>query len=155
MRRYLHTALALTFTSFSALASQPTSVKDLPDANPEAERAAFVVPEGFEISLYASEPMLQKPVQMNWDSAGRLWVVSSTTYPQIEPGKYAKDQVVVLEDTNRDGKADKSTVFADGLQIPTAVIPGDGGAYIANSTEVIFCKDTDDFFRMLQQSRCN
>ena len=143
MRRYLHTALALTFTSFSALASQPTSVKDLPDANPEAERAAFVVPEGFEVSLYASEPMIQKPVQMNWDSAGRLWVVSSTTYPQIEPGKYAKDQVVVLEDTNRDGKADKSTVFADGLQIPTAVIPGDGGAYIANSTEVIFCKDAD------------
>lgn len=131
------------FVGLTATASQPTSTKDLPDPNPEVQKAAFVVPEGFEINLFASEPMIQKPVQMNWDSAGRLWVISSTTYPHIKPGDAAKDQLVVLEDTDNDGKADKSTVFADELQIPTAVIPGDGGVYIANSTEVIFAKDTN------------
>ncbi|MBE2286341.1 MAG: HEAT repeat domain-containing protein [Prosthecobacter sp.] len=124
-------------------ASQPTSLADLPDANPEAELKSFVVPEGFEVNLFAAEPMIQKPVQMNWDAQGRLWVVSSTTYPHIKPGEEAKDQVVVLEDTDGDGKADKSTPFADGLHIPTALAPGDGGLYVANSTEVLFLKDTN------------
>ena len=124
-------------------ASQPRGLKDIPDPDPAVQQAGFVVPEGFEISLFASDPMLQKPVQMNWDGQGRLWVVSSSTYPHIKPGAPASDQLVVLEDTNGDGKADKSTVFAEGLHIPTAVIPGDGGAYVANSTELIFLKDTD------------
>ncbi len=124
-------------------ASQPKSTADLPDPNPEVQKAGFVVPEGLEVILWAQEPMIQKPVQMNWDAQGRLWVVSSTTYPQIKPGDGTKDQVVVLEDTDGDGKADKSTVFAENLHIPTAVIPGDGGVYVANSTEVLFLKDTN------------
>lgn len=133
---------AASVLSFSN-AAQPKTLADIPDANPEAEKAGFILPEGFEINLFASEPMIQKPVQMNWDSQGRLWVVSSTTYPHIKPGEEAHDQVVVLEDTNHDGKADKSTVFSDGLHIPTAVAPGDGGVYVANSTEVVFLKDTN------------
>lgn len=135
--------LLLAFALTAARASQPKSLADMPDAAVDAEKAAFVVPEGFEINLWASEPMLHKPVQMNWDSKGRLWVVCSQTYPQIKPGEEAVDQVVVLEDTNHDGKADKSTVFADGLLVPTAVMPGDGGCYVANSTEIIFLKDTN------------
>ncbi len=134
--------ISLGWCGFAA-ASQPTSLADLPDANPDAELKAFVVPEGFEVNLFAGEPMIQKPVQMNWDAQGRLWVVSSTTYPHIKPGEAAKDQVVVLEDTDGDGKADKSTPFADGLHIPTALAPGDGGLYVANSTEVLFLKDKD------------
>ncbi len=135
--------LLFVFIAGFSLASQPVSVADLPDAAPEAERKAFVVPEGFEVNLFAAEPMIQKPVQMNWDAQGRLWVVTSSTYPHIKPGEAAKDQVVVLEDTDGDGKADKSTTFADGLHIPTAIAPGDGGLYVANSTEVLFLKDTD------------
>lgn len=123
--------------------SQPKSLTDMPDPSVEAERKAFIVPEGYEINLWASEPMLRKPVQMNWDAQGRLWVACSTTYPQIKPGEEAIDQIVVLEDTDGDGKADKSTVFADDLHIPTAVIPADGGCYVANSTEILFLKDTD------------
>lgn len=136
--------LALTALVGSPLrAAQPATLADLPDPAADAEKAAFIIPEGFEINLWASEPMLHKPVQMNWDAQGRLWVVCSTTYPQIKPGEKAIDEVVVLEDTNHDGKADKSTVFADRLQIPTAVMPGDGGCYVANSTEILFLKDTD------------
>ncbi len=139
----LSSLLLLSICTGGVFASQPKSVSDLPDPNVDVEKAGFVVPEELEVNLWAQEPLLQKPVQMNWDAQGRLWVVSSTTYPQIKPGDGTKDQVVVLEDTDGDGKADKSTVFADGLHIPTAVIPGDGGAYVANSTEVLFLKDTD------------
>ncbi len=139
----LRFSFALALMSSAALASQPKSTADLPDPNPEVQKAGFVVPEGLEVTLWAQEPMIAKPVQMNWDAQGRLWVVSSTTYPQIKPGDGTKDQVVVLEDTNGDGKADKSTVFAENLHIPTGVIPGDGGAYVANSTEVLFLKDTN------------
>ncbi|MFZ4763625.1 MAG: PVC-type heme-binding CxxCH protein, partial [Roseimicrobium sp.] len=138
----LHTSL-FSLLAGAALASQPKSLTDLPDPSVEAERAAFVVTDGFEINLWASEPTLRKPVQMNWDAQGRLWVVCSTTYPQIKPGEDAIDQVVVLEDTDHDGKADKSTVFAEDLHIPTAVMPADGGCYVANSTEILFLRDTD------------
>ena len=133
-------AVGLTVTKSVA---QPRGLTDIPSTEVEAQKAAFVVPEGFEIELFAAEPMIQKPVQMNWDAQGRLWVVSSTTYPHIEVGAAAADQVVVLEDTDGDGKADKSTVFAEGLHIPTGLIPGDGGLYVANSTELLFLKDTD------------
>ncbi len=80
---------------------------------------------------------------MNFDARGRLWVASSEIYPQITPGQVANDKILILEDKDGDGKADSTTVFADGLLIPTGVEPGDGGAYVANSTELDFLKDTD------------
>src|SRR3546814_4621148 len=80
---------------------------------------------------------------MNWDAQGRLWVVSSTAYPHLKTGEKANDKIYVLEDTDGDGTADKSTVFADGLSVPTGVLPGDGGAYVANSTEILHLMDTD------------
>ena len=70
-------------------------------------------------------------------------MASSSVYPQIQPGQTANDKIIILEDTNHDGKADKSTVFADGLLIPTGIEPGNGGAYVANSTELLFFKDID------------
>ncbi len=131
------------FITTDSPAAQPKSLAEIPDASTDAEKAGFIIPTGFEINLWASEPMLHKPVQMNWDAQGRLWVVCSQTYPQIKPGEEAVDQVVVLEDTNHDGNADKSTIFADGLLIPTGLLPADGGCYVANSTEILFLKDTD------------
>ena len=103
----------------------------------------FTVGEGLEVSLWAENPLLNKPVQMNFDPAGRLWVASSEAYPMIEVGQSAPDKIVVLQDTTGDGTADKSTVFAEGLLIPTGVIPGDGGVYVAQSTDLLFLKDTD------------
>jgi putative heme-binding domain-containing protein len=109
----------------------------VPDPDPELERKSFIVADGFEVNLFAADPLLAKPIQMNFDPQGRLWVASSEVYPQIKPGQVANDKVIVLEDTNGDGRADKTTVFADGLLIPTGVEPGDGGAYVANSTELV------------------
>lgn len=118
-------------------------LKDIPAPDPEIERAALVVADGFEINLYAADPLLAKPIQMNFDAAGRLWVASSETYPQIEPGKVASDKIVILEDADGDGRAEKTSVFADGLLIPTGIEPGDGGAYVGASTELLHLADTN------------
>ena len=118
-------------------------LKDIPDPSVDAELASFKLPPGMKVNLFASDPMISKPVQMNWDAAGRLWLVSSPMYPMIAPGQKEDDQVLVLEDADGDGTADKATSFAGGLNVPTAVVPGDGGAYVANSTEILFLKDTD------------
>jgi putative heme-binding domain-containing protein len=118
-------------------------LKLIPDTDAEKQRQSFILPEGFEINLFASDPMIAKPIQMNWDEQGRLWMVSSRLYPHIKPGQRSDDQVLVLEDTDGDGVADKSTVFAEDLLIPTALMPGDGGVYVANSTEILFLKDND------------
>jgi len=104
----------------------------------------FEVHDGFEVTLWAENPMLFKPIQINWDPQGRLWVASSRVYPQIRPGQDAEDSVVVLEDADGDGVAEKSTVFADGLLIPTAVVPdGRGGCYVGASHQLLHFADTD------------
>ncbi len=103
----------------------------------------FTVGKDLEVSLWAANPQLNKPIQINFDPQGRLWVASSEAYPMIEVGQSPPDKILVLEDSNGDGKADKSTVFAEGLLIPTGVEPGDGGVYVAQSTDLLFLKDTD------------
>ena len=106
-------------------------------------RPNFEVAEGFEVTLWAENPLINKPIHMNWDAQGRLWVASSTVYPQIEPGQAPADRILVLSDTNADGHADEVKTFADGLLIPTGVLPGDGGVYVAQSTELLHFSDTD------------
>jgi putative heme-binding domain-containing protein len=115
----------------------------VPDPDPEQERRSFQVADGFEVNLFAADPLLAKPIQMNFDPAGRLWVACSEVYPHIKPGQKANDKIIILEDRDGDGRADKTTVFADGLLIPTGVEPGDGGAYVADSTELLHLADTD------------
>jgi putative heme-binding domain-containing protein len=127
----------------TAPGSAQRDLTQIPDPDPEIERRSFQLPEGFEVNLFAADPLLAKPIQMNFDPDGRLWVACSETYPQIKPGQKANDKIIVLEDTNGDGRADKTSVFADGLLIPTGVEPGDGGAYVANSTELLHLADTN------------
>ena len=144
IRTYAFACLTLAVAGHSILFAQrnldPASI---PDPDPNQQLQTFQLAEGLEINLFAADPMIAKPIQMNWDAQGRLWVVSSRLYPHIKPGERSDDQVVVLEDTDNDGTADKSTVFAENLLIPTGLMPGDGGVYVANSTEMLFLKDTD------------
>ena len=135
--------LLLLFTFCTSLVFAQRDLKDIPDPDPEIERKSFIVADGFEVNLFAADPLLHKPIQMNFDPQGRLWIAASETYPQIAPGQKANDKIIVLEDTDGDGRSDKTTVFADGLLIPTGVEPGDGGAYVAASTELLHLKDTD------------
>jgi putative membrane-bound dehydrogenase domain len=134
-------AIALAFAGQPLFAQR--DLTDIPAPDPVAERAALTVADGYEVTLFASDPMIAKPLQINFDPQGRLWVSSSKVYPQIQPGEVANDTVTVLEDRDGDGVADHYTVFADGLLMPTAVLPGDGGAYVANSTEMLHLADTD------------
>ena len=112
----------------------PVTTQELPE---------FEIDPRLEIKLWAQNPLMAKPIQMNFDAEGRLWVVSSSIYPQIKPGQEATDTVLVLEDTDRDGVAETSRVFAEGLLIPTGVEPGDGGVYVGQSTELLHFSDTD------------
>ncbi|MEN9574481.1 MAG: hypothetical protein RL514_2336 [Verrucomicrobiota bacterium] len=122
----------------AALLGKAAAAKHTPQPTPE-----FTVADGLEVTLWAENPHLAKPIQINFDPQGRLWVASSEVYPQIEPGQAAHDKIVVLEDTKGAGKADKATVFADNMLIPTGLAPGDGGVYVAQSTELLHLKDTD------------
>lgn len=125
--------------------------------SPDDERAAFKVDPRFEVELFASEvefPEIACPIQMRWDTRGRMWVSCSTTYPHVYPGNEPNDRIVILEDTDLDGKADKSTIFADNLQIPLSFELGDGGVYVSEEPHLVFLKDTDgddraDFRRIL------
>jgi putative heme-binding domain-containing protein len=117
--------------------------KDIPTPDTDAELKAFTLAEGLEINLFAADPMIANPINMNWDSRGRLWVSTSTTYPHIKPGRPPNDRIVILEDTDQDGRADKHTVFAEGLLVPHSVMPVKGGAYVCSATELLFLADAD------------
>ncbi len=136
-------AWCLMLGTFPSAAYAQRDLKEIPSTDPAVELASFQLAPGLEANLFAGEPMIHKPIQMAWDEKGRLWVASSAIYPHIKPGQEQSDKIIVLEDTDRDGKADKSTVFFEGLIIPTGILPGDGGAYVANSTELLFMKDTN------------
>ncbi len=113
---------------------------------PTDELKAFNIDSRFDVNIFASEedfPELACPIQMRWDSRGRLWVSCSTTYPHVYPGNEPNDKMVILEDTDGDGRADKSTVWADDLHIPLSFEFGDGGVYVSEEPDMTFLKDTD------------
>ena len=136
-------ALAIILLS-SSLAVGQRDLRNIPTADPNSELAAFKVADGFEVNLWAADPLLAKPTQITFDRKGRLWASSSETYPQLNVNQEATDRIVILEDTDRDGVADKSSVFYDELLIPGGVLPdGEGGAYVAHAEQLIYLKDTD------------
>lgn len=111
--------------------------------DPGSQLENFELLPGYEVNLFAADPMLANPIHMVWDSRGRLWVACSWAYPQIKPGDVANDKIIILEDVDNDGVADKSTVFADGLYLPTGIELANGGCYVGQSPDVYFLKDTD------------
>jgi putative heme-binding domain-containing protein len=105
----------------------------------------MTVGKGMKVTLFASEkefPELAKPVQMAFDTKGRLWVAVWPSYPHWKPGEPMNDKLLILEDTKGTGKADKCTVFADHLNCPTGFEFYNGGVLVAQAPDVIFLKDT-------------
>lgn len=103
------------------------------------------VPVGFDLELFASEPNIINPIAMEWDEKGRLWVIETVDYPNtvLEDKGEGDDRIKICEDTDGDGKADKFTVFADKLNIPTSIVFINGGIIVSQAPHFLFLKDTD------------
>jgi len=124
----------LTFALALPTLADTRLVRETEALSPTEELAKLHVPAGFEIQLFASEPMINKPINLAFDARGRLWVSSTVEYPysadktrwsdsQGTHIRDSRDAIKILEDTDGDGRADKVTDFADGLNIPTGVLP--------------------------------
>lgn len=107
----------------------------------------LTVPEGYKVELFASEkefPHLANPMQMSFDDKGRLWVATMPTYPHYRPGDaLPDDKILIYEDTNGDGKADKETVFADKLHLPIGFEFAPEGVYLSQEPNFVLLRDTD------------
>jgi putative membrane-bound dehydrogenase-like protein len=103
------------------------------------------VPADLKLVLFAAEPDIMKPIAFAWDARGRLWVAETRDYPHgvMEDQQKGNDSIKICEDTDGDGKADKFTVFADKLNIPTSLVFANGGVIVAQSPNFVFLKDTD------------
>jgi len=102
------------------------------------------VPAEFKLELFAKEPDIIKPIAFNFDERGRLWIIEAIDYPNVVlDGKPGDDRIKILEDTNGDGRADKFTVFADHLNLPTSLVFANGGVVVTAMPNTLFLKDTN------------
>src|SRR5437764_8060410 len=145
--RYLVVLVVLTLVP-PAPADGPDAIPHRQDRPPNQPYAPdetvkrMTVPEGFRVELVAAEPDIVNPIAMTFDDRGRIWVTESVEYPRKSSGP-GRDRLKILEDTDGDGKADKVTVFADGLNIPTGVAVGYGGVWVMNAPDLLFLREKD------------
>lgn len=113
--------------------------------SPEESQSLVQVPVGFRLELFASEPDIKKPIAMDWDEKGRLWIIETVDYPNTVRNDKGEgdDRILILEDTDGDGKADKFTEFAAGLNIPTGFVFANGGIIVSQAPYFLFLKDED------------
>lgn len=111
---------------------------------PKGAMERIQVPADCRLELFASEPQIGKPIAFAWDERGRLWVAETKDYPHgvVENGE-GQDSIKICEDTDGDGKADKFTVFADKLNIPTGLVFANGGVIVSQPPRFVFMKDTN------------
>ena len=113
--------------------------------SPEESLAKILVPEGYELNVFASEvqfPDLANPVQMQVDAKGRLWAASWNTYPKWEPGKEMNDSLMIFEDTDNDGTADVRKIFAH-VHNPLGFEFWNNGVLVTSGPDLWFLQDTD------------
>ncbi len=102
------------------------------------------VPVDMRLELFAAEPEIAKPIAFAWDERGRLWICEARDYPHgVNANGEGNDDIRICEDTDGDGKADKFTVFADKLNLPTSLVFVNGGVIVAQPPRFLFLKDTD------------
>ncbi len=137
-------ALLTVFPAPRSMAQNDDLARELPrikPLDPKAALGSFAIQHGFTVEPIATEPLVLDPVAVCYDEDNRLYVVEMRGYPYPEnsPTGYVRR----LEDTNNDGKYDKSTIFVPGLSWPTGIVPYDGGVFIAVAPEILYAKDTD------------
>ena len=111
--------------------------------SPEEAAKAMTVPEGFKVTLFAGEPDVHQPIAFAIDDRGRLWVAEAYSYPVRVPDDKARDQILIFEDENGDGKFDTRKVFADKLNLVSGIELGYGGVYVGAAPNFLFIPDKD------------
>ena len=111
--------------------------------SPEESMKHIQVPVDFTLDLFAHEPNVMHPIAMAWDEKGRLYALVTKDYPNERKPEGGSDYIVICEDTDKDGKADKFTKFAEGLSIPTGMAFGNGGLYVSQAPHMLFLQDTN------------
>jgi len=115
----------------------------IPPKEPAEALRAFRTRPGFRVELVAAEPLLSSPVAIDYDENGRLFVAEFTEYNQYANPKFkGRGRVRMLEDTDGDGRYDKSTIYVDNLDAPAAVACYDGGIFVAAVPDILYCKDS-------------
>ena len=123
-------------------AKDPPTQMQLPLEVDEAMKH-IVHPTDFLLKRFASDPQIKRPICMNWDERGRLWIAESVDYPNSRrPEGEGNDRIVICEDTDGDGVADKFTVFADKLSIPTSFVFAYGGIVVTQAPHTLFLRST-------------
>ena len=145
-----HSLLLLAAFGWAAAGDDfPTPKNTEPDKTPvmpaAKAAAAFRVPEGFQVQVFAAEPDVQNPIAMAWDARGRLWIAENYTYAE-RTQKFdlsLRDRVLIFEDADGNGKFDKRTVFLDDVQVLTSVEVGRGGVWLLCPPQLLFVPDRD------------
>jgi putative membrane-bound dehydrogenase-like protein len=124
---------------------RPEPVKYQVPLAPRESMRYTQVPADFDLQLFAAEPDVVKPIYMAWDDRGRSWVVEALDYPHglVAEGEPGMANIKICEDTDGDGKADKFTIFADKLNLATALVFVNGGIIVSEARHMLFLKDTD------------
>jgi putative membrane-bound dehydrogenase-like protein len=104
---------------------------------------------GMRVELFAAEPLINNIIDFAWDARGRLWAVETNDYPNtvLPDSVPGHDRVIILEDTNADGRADKKTIFADGMNLATSLVLANGGVIVGQAPHMLFLKDTNGDLR--------
>jgi putative membrane-bound dehydrogenase-like protein len=145
-RTSLVVASVLTLLStLNGKADKPTALSNGGPRSPREELATFRVPKGFHVELVACEPDVVDPVAMAFDEDGRLYVAEMRGYPNagVATGFVTSGRIKRLEDRDGDGYFETSTIYADNLRFPTAVMPWRGGLLVANAPDLIYMEDPD------------
>jgi putative membrane-bound dehydrogenase-like protein len=111
--------------------------------SPEESVKHIQIPVDFTLDVFAHEPDVMHPIAMTWDEKGRLFVLITKDYPNERKDTGGSDYILICEDTNKDGKADKFTKFADDLSIPTGLVFANGGIIISQAPHMLFLQDTN------------
>ena len=153
MNTTLLASLVVALSSASGLALGDVGTTAKVPSPEEALRLVQIAP-GYRLELAACEPQIQSPVAAVLDEKARMWIVEMIDYPTGPgPGETAQSRIRVLEDTDSDGRFEKSHVFADGLLFPTGLAHWKGGVYVTTMREVLYLADTDGDGRVETKKR--
>src|SRR6266571_7114324 len=143
MTASLKPVLLVTLTLLTLLACSKKQ-SGAPALSPQDSLKSFHLSEDFHIELFAAEPQVVDPVEMAFDENGKIYVAEMMDYPEDPPpGKPARSRIRLLEDTNGDGKIDRSTIFAENVLAVSGFMPWKGGLIVTSAPDILYMKDTD------------